>query len=100
MIVKATGQTTRGAYDLIEQELPPGFSPPPHIHHAEDEAFYILEGSFTFYVDGEPRSVSAGGYIFLPRDVPHWFRVESETPARLLQFNFPAGLEAFFREVG
>lgn len=41
-----------------------------------------------------------GSFIFFPRNVPHWFRVEGREPARLLQFNVPAGLEHFFVEAG
>jgi hypothetical protein len=42
MTLKATGEQTKGTYGLIEQILPPGFSPPLHVHHGEDEAFYRI----------------------------------------------------------
>ena len=100
MLFKATGEDNGQAFSLIEQTLPPGFAPPLHVHHAEDEAFYILEGSLTF-VCGENRwQAEAGSFLFLPRDIAHGFLVESNTPARLLQFTFPAGLEHFHAEMG
>jgi len=43
-IVKASGAATNNALGVVEFRLPAGFSPPPHIHHNEDEAFYILSG--------------------------------------------------------
>jgi quercetin dioxygenase-like cupin family protein len=100
MTVKATGATTRGAFGLIEQELPPGFATPTHIHHDEDEPFYILEGEVTFHCGQQTLVAGAGSFAFLPRGIPHGFQVTSETPARLLQFNLPAGVERFFIEAG
>jgi quercetin dioxygenase-like cupin family protein len=98
MTVKATGEQTNGALGLIEQTLPPGFAAPPHIHRNEDEAFYILEGQFTFYCGDQTFPASAGSLVFLPRGTAHHFRVEGDTPARLLQLNMPGGLEHFFVE--
>ncbi|NPV75375.1 MAG: quercetin 2,3-dioxygenase [Anaerolineae bacterium] len=100
MILKATGENTNGAYGLIEQTLPPGFAPPLHVHHREDEAFYLLEGAATFTCGNQTMKAVPGSYVFFPRDIPHWFHVEGNQPARLLQFNFPAGLEHFFVEMG
>ncbi|HEU0114118.1 MAG TPA: hypothetical protein VFQ80_05555 [Thermomicrobiales bacterium] len=45
MTVKAGDAQTGGAFTLIEQQAPAGFSPPPHVHLADDEAFYILDGA-------------------------------------------------------
>ena len=45
--IKATAATTGGAYGLIESHVAPGFSPPLHVHHNEDEAFWVLEGNVT-----------------------------------------------------
>ncbi len=41
--LKVVGADTDGAYSLLEVELD-GDGPPQHIHKAEDEAFYVLEG--------------------------------------------------------
>lgn len=94
----AGGEETGGAFGLIEQALPPGFSPPAHVHHGEDEAFYILEGGLTFTCGGRTLRAEAGAFVFLPRDVAHTFRVDGGAPARLLQLNAPGGLERFFLE--
>ena len=100
MTLKATGEQTNGAYGLIEQVLPPRFASPLHVHHREDEAFYLLEGEATFTCGDQRMNASPGSYIFFPRDIPHWFCIKGTQPARLLQFNFPAGLENFFVEAG
>jgi quercetin dioxygenase-like cupin family protein len=71
MVLKATAETTDGAYGLVESTIAPGASPPLHIHRREDEAFYVLEGELTFRYDGEDHAAGSGTFVFLPRDVPH-----------------------------
>ncbi len=44
MTFKASGEDTGGAYSLTDSMVPPRGGPPPHIHHREDEAFWVLEG--------------------------------------------------------
>lgn len=100
MKVKASAATTGGRYGLIEAELPPGFSPPAHIHHREDEAFYILEGRLTFRCGERTFAATAGSYVFLPRHVPHSFVVEGDAPVRMLNITTPGGGEGFFVDAG
>src|SRR4028118_2334561 len=42
--IKATAEQTGGRYTLVEILAPDGFASPLHVHHGEDEAFWILEG--------------------------------------------------------
>ncbi|HET7584932.1 MAG TPA: quercetin 2,3-dioxygenase [Gemmatimonadaceae bacterium] len=100
MVLKATASTTNGAYGLLESLVRAGASPPLHIHHREDETFWVLEGSLTVRCGGETFRAEAGSYVFLPRGVPHTFRVEGNTPARLLTLITPGGGEAVFVEGG
>jgi quercetin dioxygenase-like cupin family protein len=99
LIVKATGEQTGGAFGLIDNVMPPGDSP-YHVHHNEDEAFYVLEGEMTFYVGAEKIKAEPGTWVYGPREVPHGFRIEGVSPARMLLLNTPAGFEQFPVEVG
>jgi mannose-6-phosphate isomerase-like protein (cupin superfamily) len=99
LIVKATGEQTAGAFGLIDNLMPPGDSP-YHLHHNEDEAFYLYEGQMTFYVGGEKIEAKPGTWVYGPREVPHGFRIEGFSPARMLLLNTPAGFERFPVEVG
>src|ERR671912_1299965 len=90
--IKATGKETGGRYTLVEVLEPDGAQAPLHVHHREDEAFWILEGELTFQVGDETIKASPGSFLFGPRDVPHRYTVESG-PARLLFVLSPAGFE-------
>jgi quercetin dioxygenase-like cupin family protein len=83
-----------GLFEAIVQE---GDGPPPHIHHNEDEAIHILQGEYEFWLDGFTRRLGPGEAIFLPRGVPHTFRV-ARGPGRSLTALTPGGFENFFVE--
>jgi mannose-6-phosphate isomerase-like protein (cupin superfamily) len=100
MTVKATAQSTGGAFGLVESLIAPGFSPPLHVHHREDESFWVLEGELTMRCGERTFRAAAGAFVFLPRGVPHTFVVESETPARMLTLLTPGGGEGVFIDAG
>ena len=83
-VVKATTESTGGAFSMVHHTAPPGHATPYHLHHVEDEAFYILDGQFTFICDGKKTVVGPGGYMFLPRGIPHGIRVSGSTPSTML----------------
>jgi quercetin dioxygenase-like cupin family protein len=100
VVVKATAKQTGNAFGLIEQLAPVGPGSPYHVHRAEDESFYVLEGQLEF-ISGERRLTGGpGSYVFLPRDIPHGFRVVGTSPARFLVLTTPGGFEGFVMEVG
>src|SRR5215510_16554602 len=65
----ATGDDTRGQFALMEQVARKGNVPPRHIHHREDETFYIVEGEMTFFVGDETIKATPGTVVFAPRDI-------------------------------
>lgn len=100
MTLKATADSTGGAYGLVEARVPAGASPPLHIHRREDEAFWVLDGELTMVCGDQTFSAGPGSFTFLPRDVPHTFVVEGHAPAHLLTLVSPGGAERFFVEGG
>ena len=61
MSVKATDESTSGAFSLLEADEPAGFGPPMHIHHDAAEAFYVLAGEYLIFFEHDPEV--AAGYI-------------------------------------
>jgi quercetin dioxygenase-like cupin family protein len=100
MVLKATRESTGGAFGLVESLIAPGAAPPMHVHYEEDEAFYVLEGELTFQCGDRTARATAGSFVFLPRGVPHGFVVESDTPVRMLTLLVPGGGERIFVEAG
>jgi ketosteroid isomerase-like protein/quercetin dioxygenase-like cupin family protein len=98
-ILRATGQTTNGAFGLVESVMPPGFASPYHTHRLEDEAFYVLEGEMAFVCDGNWTAAGPGTYVFGPRHIPHGFKVLGEAPARMLLLCTPGGFDQFVVEM-
>ena len=96
----ATGEQTSGVYVLSEARVLPGGGPPPHIHHREDESFFILEGEITFTLCDQKVVAKPGSFIQGPRGIPHAFKNESNAPARMLIQVTPPGFEKFMAEIG
>jgi quercetin dioxygenase-like cupin family protein len=94
--IKASGSQTGGRVAVTEQLAPRGTGSPLHVHHREDEWFYVIEGELTFWVAGETIVAPAGSFVYGPRDIPHTFIVSSEK-ARFLLVIEPAGFEDFTR---
>jgi quercetin dioxygenase-like cupin family protein len=97
--IKSAGDQTAGRVAVTENLAPRGSGSPLHVHHREDEWFYVIEGELTFWVGGEVISAPAGSFVYGPRDVPHTFVVSSEQ-ARYLLVLEPAGFEGFIRTLG
>lgn len=99
MRVLADHASTNGQFALIEQRAPRGFSPPTHVHQNEDQFFYVLDGQITTRIGDDERALGPGETAWLPRGIPHTFRVDS-TEARLLEVSTPAGFEQFHVQLG
>src|SRR4028118_1746717 len=98
---KVTGDQTGGAYSLFEATTQPGTGPPPHVHHREDESFYILKGEYEFLVGGDALKAEAGSLLYVPKGTLHTHRNVGEGAGRMLATPTPGGLyERFFEEAG
>jgi quercetin dioxygenase-like cupin family protein len=99
-VMRSTGETTDGHFCLLEQSaMPVGLASPYHVHHNEDEAFYVLEGLMAFLCGQTWYGAGPGTWLYGPRDIPHGFRVIGTGPARMLLQCAPAGFEQFVREL-
>ncbi len=96
-----TGTESQGSCFVIEGLMAPAGGPPPHVHHFEDETFYMLEGAATFQAGGQTIRAKPGDLIHIPRGTVHSLRNDGDKPARALVIISPAGptgMQQFFEE--
>jgi quercetin dioxygenase-like cupin family protein len=91
--------STGGQMSVFRCTAPAGFGPPRHIHTREDEVFHLLEGDVCFEIDGRRQVAGPGTTVWMPRGVPHGFRVESPV-ATMLGIISPGDYEHLFRSLG
>jgi len=94
-----TSDSTDGQIAVFRYTAPGGFAPPRHIHTREDEIFHVLEGEVAFEVDGRRQLAGPGTTVWMPRGVPHGFRIESPV-ARIIGIITPGEYEHLFRDLG
>jgi mannose-6-phosphate isomerase-like protein (cupin superfamily) len=97
-VIRATAADTAGQMTVIEVTEPSGHEAPLHVHHREDEAFFILEGTATIHVGDESFEVGPGDYALGPRDIPHRYSIGPEG-CRMLFICTPGGFENLVREM-
>jgi mannose-6-phosphate isomerase-like protein (cupin superfamily) len=99
-VMKATAETTGGAFSMSEATFPAGMNgPPPHAHRYTTDTFYVLEGTLHMTVGHREIDASAGSYILVPPGVVHTFANISDEPVRFLNISAPGGLEKYLRDL-
>lgn len=95
-VIKATAADTDGHLTILEITEPPNIQAPLHVHHREDESFWILEGGATFDVGDRTIPAHPGDYVFGPRHIPHRYTTGPEG-CRMLFIFTPGGFEEVLR---
>lgn len=94
---KVSTKDTGGAWSMFEGIAPPGARVPLHLHHDQEEWFWVLDGTFTFEVGGEQFELTQGMSLLAPRGVPHRWKNSNDSQGRMLVLVQPAGMvEVFF----
>src|ERR1700694_5288950 len=94
--VRVSGGDNGGGFALFEIPALPNAGPPLHMHHIENECFYVLQGQLQVQIDSVVVLIDAGGSVYAPRMVPHTWQTMDGNPVQFLSFAQPAGhLEAF-----
>lgn len=100
--ILAEGSSTGGRCFFCHATVPPGSGSPPHVHHHDAEAFYVLKGQMTFHnLETGSRTVAGpGSFAYLPEAIPHRFGNEGEEPVEMLIWASSPALGEMFRAVG
>lgn len=91
-VIRMSAEQSGGQMTVIDVTEPPGAEAPLHVHHREDEAFVVLDGSVTLFVGNVVVEASAGDAAFGPRGVPHRYVVGPDG-CRMLFICTPGGFE-------
>lgn len=94
----ARSEDTGGQLSLMSYQAPPGFTGPPlHVHRDLDEAMFVVDGTLRVRLGDDEHEVGAGGFVWMPRDVPHAFANSGDDPAHFVGVVCPpGGMEDFF----
>jgi quercetin dioxygenase-like cupin family protein len=92
------GQLTEGRLTLMRSVMVSGTAAPVHVHPDEDETLALLRGSAVVWAGADRWQMRAGDTVFLPRGLPHTYRVVEE--ADLFTVCTPSGMERFFDQAG
>jgi len=96
---KVTSPTGDGPL-VLENEFHARGGPARHLHHDQDEWFYVVSGEFLMEVGDTRFTLRAGDSLLAPRRVPHVWACVGDGRGRILVAFYPAGrMEAFFRAV-
>lgn len=98
--VKVDSDMTSGRLGFVEATVPPGAGPRPHVHHHEDEAYYVLAGELEVLVDGRILTAGVGDFVYIPCGTVHRFRNVGLHAARMVFLFTPGGFERFFAAAG
>jgi mannose-6-phosphate isomerase-like protein (cupin superfamily) len=95
--IKVGVEETAGSLSIHESHRTAGWPGGPPLHrHAFDEAFYVLEGEYTFQVGERLVKASTGTFVYIPGGTIHSFRHDGEDAGRMLTVCTPGGIEEMF----
>ena len=100
LFFKITGDDTDGQFDYVEGTIQYMGGPPMHVHHFQDETFYVVEGELHFKVGEGTFDLAAGDFAYIPRGVAHGYVNTKQEPVRGLGVFVPGGFDRFMDEVG
>ena len=96
----ARSEHTAGESSVEVLGVEPGFhGPPPHIHQRTSHCWFVVDGEMTLTVAGDAHSMSAGGFIYVPKGTSHTFGNHGSVHSRMIQMSVPGGLEKYLDEL-
>ncbi|HEX8796106.1 MAG TPA: cupin domain-containing protein [Polyangiaceae bacterium] len=96
-VFKADGDETRGQYSISEWWLEPYTRGPGAHEHEEDDVFYVIEGTMSFFVGGKWIDAPKGSLVIAPGGTPHDFENRTAKRAGALNFSVPGPFEPYMQ---
>ena len=89
--IKLSGKDTDGKLFVFEHRDAAKGRPPRHVHHEQDEWFYVIAGEYAFEIGDEKIRATAGDTLFAPRKIPHGWANVGDQLGTLMTLVSPAG---------
>jgi len=93
-------EDTAGAFCLLVDHPPTGWSLPAHLHHGTAETIHVVQGSFEIEIEGRRVALAAGETVHVPAETVHATANVGDAEGRRVLVFSPAGMERFFLEAG
>jgi quercetin dioxygenase-like cupin family protein len=78
------------ALRLLVQWYPPGGYTRNHpVHDDFEQAYYVLAGTMTVFLNEQRFTAPAGTFVFIPRGTPHYHQNDGDEPMVFLTINVP-----------
>lgn len=100
LVFKVTGDETDGAFDFFTVEVAPLSGPPLHVHHTQEEAIFVLKGRYKVKVGEDIFHCDPGGFVYMPKQVPHAFFNLTDEVGQIIVVYTPGGGQKFYEEFG
>ncbi|MGQ0543748.1 MAG: cupin domain-containing protein [Betaproteobacteria bacterium] len=98
-VFKADGSETAAGYSISEWWLEPHTQGPGAHSHAEDDVFYVLEGTMSFRLGDEWLDASRGAFVLVPGGMTHDFENRGAVRAGVLNLSVPGNFERSMPEI-
>ena len=92
-VFKADGAETQEGYSISEWWLEPNTQGPGAHSHAEDDVFYVIEGTMSVLVGDRWIDAPKGSFVLAPAGLTHDFENRSSSRAGVLNFSIPGDFE-------
>ena len=99
MVIRVRGEETAGAFTLLTDCAPPGWSLPPHSHRAESETIHITAGRLRMTIGAVERELGPGDTVHIPAGVVHEGGTAGAEPVERVVVFAPAGMERLFEDL-
>ena len=90
LATKVSSKDTGGSLYIFEHRNMGKGGPPKHVHHDQDEWFYVIAGEFAVEVGDQKYRLKPGDSLFAPRRVPHAWAHIADTPGTIITIASPA----------
>jgi quercetin dioxygenase-like cupin family protein len=99
-ILDAANTGSETPFAMGTQTVDPGCHVREHMHDANEEIIFVLEGLGEARIEGTAHRMEKGSCFFFGRSRPHSFHNTGDGPLTFMWLIMPGGLETFFGRIG